>query len=124
LFIGSELVIWGIKETARQLDIYLADLQACLHSGQLRSSEYFFSKVQLSIELQKNWSPITISIDNFSSKNTEVWMNDSESFIFIEKLDQETHPRDEFNVPKTTMGRCLKHNIPYKGFLFSRKKLH
>lgn len=70
-----------------------------------------FFKSPLSIELQKTWTPVSITNPSINKKNTEVWVYNAKSLEFIEKLDRVTHPGDEFNVSKTTMSRCLNHNI-------------
>jgi hypothetical protein len=125
IVIGSELIIWGIKETARQFNIYLADLQAHLNSGQLYKNKYLFFKSPLTIELQEEWAPVSIAPTSVkNSKNTEVWIYYAKSLEFIEKLDRVIDARNKYNVSKTTMGRCLKHNIPFNNLLFSRNKIH
>lgn len=123
IVIGSELVIMGIKETVRQLNIYLADFQAHLNSGLLYNNQYLFFKSPLSIELQEKWAPVKSSFLK-EGKTTAVWIYSAKSLEFIEKLDRVIDARNKYNVSKTTMGRCLKHNIPYNKFLFSRNKIH
>lgn len=54
-------MIWGIKETARQFNVYLADLQAHLNSGQLYKNKNLLCKFPLTIELQEEWAPASIA---------------------------------------------------------------
>lgn len=124
IIIGSELIIWGLKETTRQLGIYLADLQAHINSGQLYKNKYLFFKSPLSIELQKTWTPVSITNPSINKKNTEVWVYNAKSLEFIEKLDRVIDARNKYNVSKTTMSRCLNHNISFNNLLFSRNKIH
>jgi len=124
IIVGSELLIWGIKETARQLGIYLADLQACLHSGQLYKNKYLFLRSPLTLEQQAKWGPVSIIVPSVKKKTTEVWVYDAKSLEFIEKFSRVIDARDKYNVSKTTMSRCLNHNISYNALLFSRKQLH
>lgn len=124
IIVGSEITIWGIKETARRFGIYIADLQACLHSGQPYKNKYLFSRSPLTLEQQAKWEPVSIIIPSVKSKSTEVWVYYAESLEFIEKFGRVIDARNKYNVSKTTMSRCLNHKISYNGLLFSRTQLH
>lgn len=78
----------------------------------------------LTIELQEKWAPISIINSSVNKKNTEVWVYNAKSLEFIDKLDRVIDARNKYNVSKTTMSRCLNHNISYNNLLFYRYKIH
>ena len=129
---NSEQKIYGIKELSRiglksmisnlTITLNVWDIQAHLKSSLPFKNKFLFLKDPLTSEQKINWKlPIV-------KKSSGVWVYDFNSFLIgefkiIEYFNTVKACQDKYKIPSTTFKRIRKHQLNYKGYLFSNYEL-
>ena len=120
---NSEQKVFGIKELSRigiksQFSdlitaVNLWDIQAHIKSGLPLKNKFLLLKNPLSLKEQITWKLV------IKTKGLGVWVYDFNKRNLIEYFDSVKACREKYNIPLTTFKRLRKHQLNYKGYLFS-----
>lgn len=126
---NSEQKIFGIKELSRKgikskitnfsISANTWDIKAHLTSGLPFKNKFILSETKLDLKTQLNWRKASPVIQ----KKSGIWVYDFNSLNLIEHFDSIKTCREKYNISSTTFKRIRKHQLNYKGYLFTNYAL-